>query len=29
MERENDIQLIQDTLAGDDNAFTALVEKHQ
>ena len=29
MERENDTQLIQDTLAGDDEAFNALVRKYQ
>ncbi len=29
MERENDAQLIQDTLAGDDEAFNALVQKYQ
>ena len=29
MEKDNDDQLIQDTLAGDDNAFTALVQKYQ
>ena len=29
MERENDVQLIQDTLAGDDEAFNALVRKYQ
>ena len=29
MERENDAQLIQDTLAGDDEAFNVLVRKYQ
>ena len=29
MERENDAQLIQDTLAGDDEAFDVLVRKYQ
>ena len=29
MERENDVQLIQDTLTGDDEAFNALVRKYQ
>ena len=29
MERENDAQLIQDTLAGNDEAFNALVRKYQ
>ena len=29
MERENDIQLIQDTLSGDDAAFSTLVQKYQ
>ena len=29
MEKENDAQLIQDTLAGDDEAFNALVRKYQ
>ena len=29
MERENDVQLIQDTLAGDDEAFNTLVRKYQ
>ena len=29
MERENDVQLIQKILTGDDNAFNALVKKHQ
>ena len=29
VERENDAQLIQDTLAGNDEAFSALVRKYQ
>ena len=29
MERDKDVQLIQKILTGDDNAFNALVEKHQ
>ena len=29
MEKDNDAQLIQDTLAGDDEAFNALVRKYQ
>ena len=29
MERENDVQLIQDTLSGDDAAFNILVQKYQ
>ena len=29
MQRDNDLQLIQDTLAGDDDAFGVLVQKHQ
>ena len=29
MERENDVQLIQDTLSGDDTAFSTLVQKYQ
>ena len=29
MERDNDVQLIHKILTGDDNAFNALVEKHQ
>ena len=29
MERENDVQLIQDTLLGDDVAFNTLVQKYQ
>ena len=29
MERKNDVQLIQDTLSGDDAAFSTLVEKYQ
>ena len=29
MEKENDAQLIQDTLAGDDEAFDVLVRKYQ
>ena len=29
MEKENDAQLIQDTLAGNDEAFNALVRKYQ
>ena len=29
MERENDVQLIQDTLSGDDAAFSTLVQKYQ
>ena len=29
MERENDVQLIQDTLSGDEAAFSTLVQKYQ
>ena len=29
MERENDVQLIHDTLSGDDVAFNTLVQKYQ
>ena len=29
MQKDNDVQLIQDILAGDDNAFSALVRKYQ
>lgn len=29
MKRENDVQLIQDTLSGDDTAFNILVQKYQ
>jgi RNA polymerase sigma factor (sigma-70 family) len=29
VEKENDVQLIQDTLTGDDEAFNALVRKYQ
>ena len=29
MEKENDVQLIQDTLSGDDTAFNILVQKYQ
>lgn len=29
MEQENDVQLIHDTLSGNDTAFSALVEKYQ
>ena len=29
MQQENDIQLIRDTLSGDDAAFNTLVQKYQ